>query len=236
MTALVNPFWYAPTGATDPFFANVVLLCHFDGANGATTTVDSSSSHKTIVLTGAGSVLTTAQAKFGTASLVSTTSCYAALVDSADWDFGTGQFTIEAFIRSTSTITNIRVVAGRWAAGSLAWVLRFSAAGLLEFYYSTTGADSPGLASAYVPATNAWVHVVVDRDASNLVRLYADGVVVASATHAATFFASTSTLYVGNDQGTTRAFIGQIDELRITKGVARYGGAFTPPAAPFPDA
>jgi hypothetical protein len=52
---------------------------------------------------------------------------------------------------------------------------------------------------------------------------------------AATFFDSTRTLSIGNDGNLTRGFIGQIDEVRITKGVARYAGAFTPPTAAFPN-
>jgi hypothetical protein len=33
----------------------------------------------------------------------------------------------------------------------------------------------------------------------------------------------------------TNTFFGQLDDLRITKGVARYAGAFTPPTAAFPN-
>jgi hypothetical protein len=88
---------------------------------------------------------------------------------------------------------------------------------------------------ASAPTAGAWYHIAADRDASNVLRLYVNGAVVASATVAATFFNSTRVLYIGNEGGTLSLWQGQIDEVRITKGVARYGGAFTPPIAAFPN-
>jgi len=52
---------------------------------------------------------------------------------------------------------------------------------------------------------------------------------------AATFFDSSRPLTIGNDGNLNRGFIGQLDDVRITKGVARYAGAFTPPTGPFLD-
>jgi len=48
-------------------------------------------------------------------------------------------------------------------------------------------------------------------------------------------------LYIGGEDSNVYVVNGTylngwIDEMRITKGVARYGGDFTPPTAAFPDA
>ncbi len=226
---------------SDPYFSNVGLLCHFNGANNQTTTVDSSSSAKTVILTGTGPKLTTAQFKFGTASLdlSAGTNAYASLADSPDWDFGSGQFTVEAWVRPTVAISGIDVIVAQFTnpvGGNAAWELYFNN-NTLNFTYTTTGfsATVTVVGAAYTPTLNTWIHVAADRDASNMLRIYADGVVIASATAAATFWNSTINLRVGNDAVATRGFVGQIDDVRITKGVARYAGAFTPPSAEFPD-
>lgn len=236
MTALVNPFWYAaPAGAPDPNFANVVLLCHFDGADLATTFTDSSLSNHTV--TGSATArLTTAQQKFGTASLnISAGSAGASSADSPDWTFGAGQFTVEAFVRPTASISGLSAVAAQLAAGNASWFFGFNA-GTLQFYWSNNGASFPSpLSGSYTPTLNTWVHVAVDRNAANLLRIYANGAVIASVTAADVLFNATTALSIGNDGTAGRTFVGQIDELRITKGVARYNGAYTPPAAPFPD-
>lgn len=231
MTALLNPFWYALT--SDPYFASVVLLCHFDGTNGSTTVTDSTGKHG---LAATGNSLTTSQQMFGTASLSNTAAnTYVVAADSADWLFAAGQFTVEAFIRPTSAISGVRAVMAQFGGSTdLGWFFGFSGNNL-NFYYSTTGTDNPVVSGAYTPTLNSWVHVAADRDASNVLRVYAGGAVMASATVSATFFNSTRSLRIANDDGGARGFIGQIDELRITKGAARYAGAFTPPSAPFPD-
>jgi len=232
---LINPFWYAAAGPTDPNFANVVLLCHFDGTNGSTTFIDSSSVARSVTATGSIS-LTTAQQKFGTASLdAGAANSYAGAPFSTDWNFGAGQFTVEAWIRPTATISGFRGVVAQWgAAPNQGWYLGFNAT-TVAWIYSTTGTAFTQLTATFSPTLNAWMHLAVDRDAGGILRVYTDGTQRILASPPA-IFNSTLGLYIGNDGLLTHNFVGQIDEVRITKGVARYGGAFTPPAAPFPDA
>jgi len=233
MTALVNPFWYVVVGG-DPFFANVGLLLHLDGADLSTTITDSSSAARTCTTGGTGSLIT-AQAKFGTASWSGTGSGNISVADNAAWAFGAGQFTVEAWVRPTSAVSGVRAIVAQFASTTnLGWEFGFNG-NTLNFFYSTTGTDTPSIGGAYTPTLNAWVHIAADRDASNVLRVYAGGAVIASATVSATFFDSSRALVVGNDGNFTRALVGQVDEVRITKGVARYGGAFTPPTAAFPD-
>jgi hypothetical protein len=231
---LLNPFWFAPTVATDPNFASVVLLCHFEGANGATGVaafVDSSSHAHTF--SAATLSLTTAQQKFGVSS-VGATGQSLALSDSADWDLGAGQFTVEVWARPTTAITGIDALVGQYSSGSQNWYLGFNGNNLV-FTYSTTGTSNVAVSGAYTVTLNTWTHFAADRDASNVLRVYANGVVIASATVAATFFNSTTFLAIADLSTGTNTFFGQLDDLRITKGVARYAGAFTPPTAAFPN-
>lgn len=222
----------------DPFLGNVVLLCHFDGADGQTTTIDSSPTAKSLTITGSGNRLVTATAKFGPSSYFNIANTnYINSPDSADWTFGSGQFTVEAFIYPTSAISGVIGIITQWASSpNFGWFFGFNGNNL-NFFYSTTGSDNPTVTGAYTPTLNQWVHVAADRDASNVLRVYANGVVIASATVASTLFNSAASLRIGNDVDfATRGFVGNIDEVRITKGVARYAGAFTPPTVAFSDA
>lgn len=220
---------------TDPNFSSVVLLVHFDGAEGATTFTDVSNSAHALTAT-ANVTQTTTAAKFGATSLnFIGPGVYLSSADSDDWDFGSGQFTVEAWVRPTIALSGLRTVASQWTSSSdFAWWFGWNGTSL-SFFYSTTGTDSPSIAGTFSPTLNDWTHVAVDRDASNVIRIYANGAVVNSATVSSTFFNSTQALRIGNDGNTLRTWVGQIDEIRITKGLARYGGAFTPPTNPFPD-
>jgi hypothetical protein len=66
-----------------------------------------------------------------------------------------------------------------------------------------------------------------------VIRVYVNGAVIASATVASTIFPSVQACVVGNDNNNSRYFPGRLDEVRVVKGTAMYGGAFTPPTGPF---
>jgi hypothetical protein len=85
--------------ATDPNFASVVLLVGFDGSDGSTTFTDESGAAH--ALTAVGNVqVDTAQSKFGGASgLFDGAGDAITAADSAAWHFGTGDFTVEAWVR-----------------------------------------------------------------------------------------------------------------------------------------
>lgn len=201
--------------------------------------LDSSAAAHTLSFNG-GATKSAVQSKFGGSALDMTAGGAGDGVstpDSADWSFGAGQFTIEGFVRFTSL-----------PAGGCAFVSQFGNSpqqglwfGLngptaIAFFYSTTGINLLGTPVAWTPTLNTWYHVAVDRDASNVIRVYVDGVIKGSVTDGSTFVDNTAALWIGNDsRGASRNLPGYIDEVRVTKGVARYAGAFTPPSAAFPD-
>jgi len=214
----------------DPNFSNVVLLCHFDGG-----LTDVSLSNHTLTFFGTSSI-NIFEHKFGTGSLnIGGSSASATTVDSPDWDFGSGQFTVEAWFKANAAPTTVQSIVSQYSSGTgqLAWFLGFNIS-VLSFYYSTTGSNQPFVGASVSITPGTWYHIAVDRDASSVLRVYLNGTVVASATVAATFFNSNLDLRIGSDGSNTRALQGQIDEVRITKGLARYAGAFTPQTEEFP--
>lgn len=224
----------------DANFSSVVLLCHFNGANGGTSTVDSSSFARTVTQVGSQCALSTAHAAFGATSSTtgSTTGNRWACADSSDWQFS-GAFVVECSIYLTQTPGANKIVAQAGANGNESWYFGFNDATHLTFKYSTSGAwPMSEVAGAWTPSLNAWHAVCAERDASNALRVYADGAVIAGPTTVSgTFFNSTATLQIAGDDGNLfNSFTsGFLDELRITKGVSRYGGTYTPAVAAFPD-
>lgn len=221
----------------DPFFADVVLLCHCDGTNGSSSFPDNSNSAHSVSAS-AGFTVSTAHPKFGTgAANIATASAFGTIAAGlTDFQFGAGQFTVEGWVYPTTSLaTGIAILAGDFQGSTnLGWDFGWNA-GSLSFFYSTTGTNNISVGAASTPSLNTWHFIAADRDATNTLRVYIDGTVLASASAAVTFFNSTRSMTLGNDQNTSRGFPGQIDDIRITKGVARYGGTCVPPTAPFPN-
>ena len=154
---------------------------------------------------------------------------------------GGGDFTIEAWVRPTaSALSGGRVIASNWhgvSASFCSWILYFAAGGKLQLSYGVGGTNT-GTPSTTTIAADVWTHVAVCRE-GNVVSYYINGV------KDATTFALVGTLnyYAGEPTvigalsgGGGSAYIGYIDEFRLTKGVARYDANFTAPTAEFPEA
>lgn len=192
-----------------------VLLLHMDGSNGGTTFTDSSFYRKTVTASGNANT-STANKKFGTAACaLDGTGDGLGVASSSDFAYGTGDFTIEMWIYINS-----------WAANTL--FIWSDATNSIQFARdgSTSGWGLVRIGYGFVvkhttlPTAGAWHHIAVSR-ASGTTRLFLDGSIVASA--------SDSGNYAQDDYSIGGNVNGYIDELRISKGVARWTANFTPP-------
>lgn len=233
----------ARIGVTDPYFSNVVLLLHMNGTNGSTSFVDSSSSANTVTPYGDASI-STAQSKYnGSSGAFDGSGDYLLCADSDNWNLGSGEFTIETFVRFNSVSASAQLVAQRSTdTSNHAWTMAYSttSGGQMQFRYTTNGSTVVAQTGAWAPVVDTWYHVCVCR-ASGTLRMFVNGSSVYSAANGVTLFNSSRPLMIGASNNSTTtispSFLlnGYLAELRITKGVGRYTGNFTVPSQPFPD-
>lgn len=225
-------------GNTDPHFASVVLLAVNDNAADATTTfVDQSSAART--LTANGNVqYDTAQAPTGMTSsaLFDGTGDYISAVDSADWDFGTGDFTVEAWVRFSSLpASTVQAFVSNYGGSTTGWTQQFRADGSNRLVFGTSG-DSPLEAFAWAPVIDTWYPVATSR-ASGTLRSYIAGTQIGGdVANAEDITGSTAILAIGRIGSLNAQYlIGWMASVRVTKGVARYTGtSYTVPTLPLP--
>ena len=217
----------------DPQFGSVTLLLHGNGTNGSTTITDNSPNTKTISRFG-NTQISTAQSKFGGASIAFDGSGdYLKTQLSSDFNMFQQNFTAEFWVYFNAVTGTPHILnmggSSEYDAGGRATVWVNSSLFLL---LSTNGG---GITGATTLAVNTWYHVALTK-ASGTWQLWLNG--VSQGTTASTVFPTSSLQEIGigsQHYQTNNFFNGYIDDLRITKGVARYTANFTPPAAPFPD-
>lgn len=159
-------------------------------------------------------------------------------------DFVGGSFTVETFVYPiTGYKSTLRVFTT--SGGAIGWnsttgihsYLVLSNTGELVFQYFN-GSSGVGFASGKTVPLNSWSHIAVSYDkATSKLRLFLDGSMVEQ-TATVSRPSGTPTGMIGQlygDSSSSYAYQGYIDDLRITKGVARYTADFTPPTRAFPD-
>ena len=217
----------------DPHFSSVVCLAGFEGSDGATSYTEEKNGLTATFLGNAQ--LDTAQFENGASSaLYDASGDRISFPASDDWHFGTGSFTVEMSIRPTSVAVS-KFLLGPWdSAPTLGWSL-FQVNQTIVASVSTNGSDNnQDCVSGNVLAVNTWSKICYEWDGTTQ-RLYHNGTMVDSSTTARNHFNNSLILAVGmNAAGAFGGFSfgGHIDEVRITKGVARYASdsGYTPAA------
>ena len=170
------------------------------------------------------SQLDTAQKKFGTASiLLDGTEDNVKVPDDEDFGFGTANWCLEAFIRPGSVTGTQRIFDLRDGSATDTAPTMYLNGTALHYAVGNTSQINGGTL-----ATNTWYHVAVARSGGTT-KLFLDGTELGTYTDA-NDYGTTTPVVIGSDYqaSPTEAFNGHVDEVRISKGAARFTAGFTP--------
>ncbi len=224
------------TGTTvgEVHFPKNILHMPFDGSNGATSTSDVSNQNNTVTVNGAQ--ISSAQSKFGGTSLLLDGSNDYLSIGGAEWNsnLDSGDFTVEFWIR-LDTLGDSRIITNY--NGSNGWgVAMWSGGGGTNYFdgYWYNGSwqyiqYNHGSASHTTPSVDTWYHLAFVRNGNDW-SLYLNGTAEYTRTVSGSITSSSlGALELGRRYLADQYVDGYIDDLRITKGLARYTSNFTPP-------
>ncbi len=211
-------------GPTDPYFAYVQSLMHFDGTNGSTTTTDVISGQ---VWTSVGGVLSTTAAKFGPTGLNAASKGFNSNVN-AGFNMGTGDYCLEGWIMAAGSSDRC-FLDTRYAGAGIGCYVNGSG------YLGVTNNSAYIGAGSTAVSTTALQYVMVARY-SGTIYAYLSGALQFSVADSRSYAPNTA-ITLGNSNVNGQTFGGYMDEFRITVGVARTtGGSTVPvPTAAFPN-
>lgn len=258
--SITSPTTLAAASNTDylyisnqPSETGVVTLLHFDGTNGSTSFTDSSTASASWIPFGSATISTaTPTAKFGTGRFSGGAGHGLRAAATAQMrqmlTFGTGDFTIEAWVYAE----NSGGVKYYWDSrpngvkgpDGFGFCFGYEPGGGPGFgWYTnnvTTGAHQTVLINyGQFQTATGWYHLAFSRQSGTL-RQFVNGSLQGTAADTRNYTCPTDMPIIGNAySGTGSALIGNasggIDEFRITKGTALYTAAFTAPTAAFTD-
>ncbi len=221
------------TVPTTPLAAitNTSLLLQFTNAG----IIDNAMIHD---LTTAGNVqISTSTLKYGSGSIYFDGSGDFLKIPYNDlFNIGGGDYTAEAWIYPTQhgEIVGAFNLAGPNFAGWLLSTNFINGTGKLGTYFANTTTYQSNITSTATVSLNTWSHIAFTKQGTT-VRLFINGGLDSTHTLTLTPSGSQQQIHIGADSNSLtspgRNFGGYIDDLRITKGYARYTSSFTPPAA-----
>jgi len=221
---------FTPPTAPLTAIANTQLLVNYTNAGIPDATA------KNVLETVGNAQISTAQSKFGGSSMLFDGSGDALILPaSQNLALETGNFTIEMWVYGAN---NGGTVGGSYprlfslgTVQTTGSIESYNAAGTL--YVEIFGSSITFTASTLL--NSSWNHFAISRSGSS-VKAFVNGTQVGSTLTNSTNLnrAASSTSIIGASTASTGNFNGYIDDLRITKGYARYTTNFTPPTQAFP--
>jgi len=185
---------------------------------------------KNNLITASNPKLSTAQVKYGTASVLYALNSNAMTVPLQPYiTLGTANFTVEFWVYFNSTATS-DIIDWRTTGTQAALCIQIVSGNALSVYVSNVIRITGSALS-----TGQWYHVAVTRSGTNT-RLFVNG------TQQGSTWTTDSTNYLATPLGIgaylpapNNSLGGYLDDIRITNGIARYTTTFTPPSQPFPN-
>jgi hypothetical protein len=168
-----------------------------------------------------GSTLANANYDFGTAAAASLLS------------FGTGNFTVEAWVFTTSLLNGSPSIIDTHTTGSNGWYMGIGYNFNNSVYWVAAGTIYETLTGAIT--LNTWNHIAIVRN-NGTTTAYLNGVAGTSFSDATSYAAPTGQIGIGTQlpgvSGSPYCFPGYISDARVTKA-AVYTANFTPPTGSF---
>ena len=150
---------------------------------------------------------------------------------SDDFNFGTGDFTVECWLKREALSNDDSIWATTAAEGSSSLFWYFNSSGNLRAYLGEGTSERASSSNNII--RDRWYHVALTRE-SGTVNMWVDGVSKYSASSVTVNVGSSTQNFIIGDgntgyNGNAYMFLGHISNLRIQKGKAEYTAAFTPP-------
>jgi hypothetical protein len=227
--------WPAAASFNDPYFNLNSLLIHADGSNGKTNVSYVDSSSNAYTATASGKPIQGTFSPFsqtGWSNFFNGSSDYLTVPASANFAYGTGNFTIEGWIYPT-TLSGNPLIWSQSVSGTNYFMIGIdSASSKMGFTFATSGGGTNIFSSTTV-TTNTWYHFAVVRN-SNVVTVYVNGVGGTPTACAQDFSNTTYVPTIGRyTHSASQYYGGYLSDLRVVKGSAVYtGSSFTPPTLP----
>lgn len=214
--------------ATDPHFANVLLLLDMEGSDGGTVLVDHSPLAASVVMEG-NAATDTDRKQIGAASLLLPNGGGSAYVGT-NGALGVTNSTTEAWVYPTDFNDYHGIVTAHNGGGG-EWIFGLAPGGSPTIYGSNAAYNT----DSRTLTLNAWTHLAAVVENGRL-RFCINGVRGSDLGAVNCNTVSSAGMAVGRQGFNTDAyrFAGSIDEVRVTKNVARYTADFTPSLDPFP--
>jgi hypothetical protein len=148
---------------------------------------------------------------------------------------GSSDFTLECWIYTAGGVAQ-NIYSSRTGSTRNGWLFGVNASNYLYIVADENGSspwaieNSASNSGSQIPL-NEWVHIALAREGSSW-RTFINGTLNYTVTSSISIYEVDASVTVGADQkGANAPINGFIDDLRITKGVARYTANFTPPSS-----
>ena len=148
---------------------------------------------------------------------------------SSQFAYGTGDFTIEAFVYLNSLSASYYTIYAQTVSGTNYLWIAVDTDGTLQWWNTASGGGSPLESTSGVIQTDTWHHIAICRSGSTL-KGFVDGNEVMSQSNTFDFSNTDRNPSIGNYTHTTnQTWNGYISNVRVLKGTALYTSDFTPP-------